>query len=464
MIYALALSLLAASAAAEPHRIPLKKVQGVRQPLKASPLEINHGSVGATTPAPVVLKNFMDAQYFIEIEIGNPPQIFNVVPDTGSSNLWVPSKSCGKLNVACRLHSKYDSAQSTSYVANGTKYAIQYGSGECSGFMSQDTVSVGGLSATTTFAEVTKEPGFAFIAAKFDGILGLAFKSIAVTGAVPWWYHVVDQGLVDEPVFAFYLNRQSGDDGELLFGGVDESHYTGNFTYVPLTNETYWEFKMDKVSVSGSEFCKGGCHAIADSGTSLLAGPSDVVKAINKEIGAVGVFEGECKEAVDMYGPQIIDKVLRPVKGLDPEQVCDRLSLCGANSTSFKNCLLCKQAAKYVIDLANSNKTVAQIEEAMDKLCEKLPSPQGEATVDCDKISTMPDITITLAGHDFVLTAEQYVLKVGAAGEEQCLSGFIGLDVPPPAGPLWILGDVFMGAYYTKFDFGQKRVGFAKAA
>jgi len=65
----------------------------------------------------VKVTDFMDAQYFIDVSIGTPPQTFTMVPDTGSSNLWVYSKSCWAL--PCWTHSLYDKSKSSTYVADG---------------------------------------------------------------------------------------------------------------------------------------------------------------------------------------------------------------------------------------------------------------------------------------------------------------------------------------------------------
>lgn len=71
--------------------------------------------------------------------------------------------------------------------------------------------------------------------AKFDGILGLGFQKISVGNVVSIWYNMVNQGLIKEPVFSFWMNRKVDDEegGEIVFGGVDPDHFQGKHTYVP---------------------------------------------------------------------------------------------------------------------------------------------------------------------------------------------------------------------------------------
>uniref|UniRef100_A0A1S3B267 Uncharacterized protein n=1 Tax=Cucumis melo TaxID=3656 RepID=A0A1S3B267_CUCME len=435
----------------------------------------------------VALKNYLDAQYYGEIAIGTPPQKFTVIFDTGSSNLWVPSAKC-LFSVACHFHARYKSSRSSTYKKNGTSASIRYGTGAVSGFFSYDNVKVGDLVVKNQlFIEATREPSLTFLVAKFDGLLGLGFQEIAVGSAVPVWYNMVEQGLVKEPVFSFWLNRNAEEEegGEIVFGGVDPKHYKGKHTYVPVTQKGYWQFDMGDVLIDGEPtgYCEGGCSAIADSGTSLLAGPTTIITMINHAIGAKGVVSQECKAVVQQYGQTIMDLLLSEA---DPKKICSQIKLCtfdgtqgvsmgiesvldenaGKSSDGLRDgmCSVCEMTVVWMQNQLRQNQTKERIINYINELCDRMPSPMGQSAVDCGKLSSMPSVSFTIGDKVFDLAPEEYILKVGEGVAAQCISGFTAFDIPPPRGPLWILGDVFMGRYHTVFDFGKLRVGFAEAA
>lgn len=232
---------------------------------------------------------------FSEINIGTPPQTFKVVLDTGSSNLWVPSTQCS--SIACYLHTTYDSSASSTYKKNGSDFEIRYGSGSLSGFVSQDTVEIGDMKIKKQdFAEATEEPGLAFAFGRFDGIMGLGYDTISVNKIVPPFYQLINQGLIDDPVFSFYLsdtNNGEEDQSEAMFGGIDKDHYTGNMTKIPLRRKAYWEVDLDAISFGDATAELDKTGAILDTGTSLIALPTTLAELLNKEIGAKKGYNGQ---------------------------------------------------------------------------------------------------------------------------------------------------------------------------
>ncbi|KAI9868501.1 MAG: Vacuolar protease A [Trichoglossum hirsutum] len=243
---------------------------------------------------PVPVDNFLNAQYFSEIEVGTPPQKFKVVLDTGSSNLWVPSSECG--SIACYLHAKYDSSASSTYKKNGSSFEIRYGSGSLSGFVSRDTVVIGDLKVKNQdFAEATSEPGLAFAFGRFDGILGLGYDTISVNHITPPFYNMINQGLLDKSVFGFYLGDADGDgdDSEAIFGGINEDHYTGELVTIPLRRLAYWEVDLDAITFGDSTAELDDTGVILDTGTSLIALPSTLAELLNREIGAKKSYNGQ---------------------------------------------------------------------------------------------------------------------------------------------------------------------------
>ncbi|KAK1166773.1 nothepsin [Acipenser oxyrinchus oxyrinchus] len=326
------------------------------------------------------LSNYMDAQYYGKVSIGTPPQNFTVSFDTGSSDFWVPSAYC--VSEACRDHSKFKSFQSKTYTHDGQTFNLQYGSGQLLGVVGRDTLRLSDVSIKEQeFGESVFEPGFTFVRAKFDGVLGMGYPSLSEGGATPVFDKLMEQQQVEKPVFSFYLSRGRDKEcgGEVLLGGVDDSLYTGSINWVPVTEKGYWQIKLDNVKVQGSAaFCSDGCQAIVDTGTSLITGPAAEITKLQEHIGAT-------------------------------------------------------------------------------------PTQQGEFVIDCTRLSSLPRVDVTIGQVEYKLTAEAYVRKEQLDGREICFSGFEALDLYIQSGPLWILGDVFLTEFYSIFDRGNDRVGFAKA-
>ncbi|KAK2501819.1 hypothetical protein MC885_010231 [Smutsia gigantea] len=322
---------------------------------------------------------YLDASYFGEISIGTPPQNFLVLFDTGSSNLWVPSVYCQ--SEACTTHSRFNPSQSSTFSTNSQSFSLQYGSGSLTGFFGYDTLTVQDIQVPNQeFGLSENEPGTNFVYAKFDGIMGMAYPSLAVGRATTALQGMLQEGALNSPVFSFYLSNQqsSQNGGELIFGGVDTNLYTGQIYWAPVTQELYWQIGIEEFLIGGqaSGLCSQGCQAIVDTGTSLLTVPQQYMSALLQATGA----------QQDQY---------------------------------------------------------------------------GQFFVDCSSIQNLPTLTFIINGVQFPLPPSFYILN----NNGYCTVGVEPTYLPSQNGqPLWILGDVFLRAYYSVYDMGNNRVGFATAA
>ncbi|XP_025781824.1 gastricsin [Puma concolor] len=293
---------------------------------------------------------FLDSLYLGEISIGTPPQNFLVLFDTGSSSLWVPSvhcqsQACGKC-WACKDRWPVQSIQVPSQ---------QFGLSEL-------------------------EPSPYFLHAKFDGIMGLAFPSLAEGRTTTPLQGMLRAGVLSSPVFSFYLGRQMNPQkgAVLIFGGIDHSLHRGPIYWAPVTQERYWQIGFEEFLIGGhaTGWCSQGCEAIVDTGTSLLTVPQQYLSYLLQATGA--------------------------------------------------------QADQY-----------------------------GQFMVDCNNVQSLPTLTFLINRVQFSLPYSSYLFR----GNDICAIRVQATYLPSSSGqPLWILGDVFLRSYYSIFDIGNKRVGFAVAA
>jgi len=260
--------------------------------------------------------------YWGSMTIGTPPQEFKVIFDTGSGNLIVPSSECN--GAGCKPHHKYTKSASNTAMAvtneNGESSSeITFGTGQISGDFFKDQMCIGeSMCFEGNFISATQESTEPFQEIPFDGIMGLGFKDLSMGAG----FNIVDdlqaKGNLPGGQFSFYLT--DGGDSEVTFGGYRPEYLASDIVYAPVKVESWWQVGMDDICFNNipQKLCNGDCEVAVDTGTSMLAGPSDLVDKLSSKVNV----KDDCSNFNDLpnLGFQMGDKVLN----LKPDDYVDK--------------------------------------------------------------------------------------------------------------------------------------------
>ncbi|XP_062512810.1 uncharacterized protein LOC134188657 [Corticium candelabrum] len=127
----------------------------------------------------------------------------------------------------------------------------------------------------------------------WGNVLTLDFSSTPLKIKDMLAHGIIEESISSWMAAAVFVKKKSVLGGELDLGGEDPRHYMGNITYTNITKEGYWQFTLtrsigmmvvsvccpaqhfSRIAVGGKgEFCGSNCQSIADTGTSLIVGPT----------------------------------------------------------------------------------------------------------------------------------------------------------------------------------------------
>lgn len=170
--------------------------------------------------------------------MGEPPQDFNVVFDTGSSDFWVISDHCH----SCKNPKHYLTKQSKTYRESDQKLSVRYGTGKISGYQAHDTLRLANNMALKQYPVTSAYAlSSAFDLLPIEGILGLVDRS---DGLINRLYQTKK---IRQRLFGMYLQPFGG---EMDLGGIDTTRYQGSLLFAPMvSNSRLYKVKMGDVSL-----------------------------------------------------------------------------------------------------------------------------------------------------------------------------------------------------------------------
>ncbi|KAJ2497339.1 hypothetical protein GGH96_005185 [Coemansia sp. RSA 1972] len=400
----------------------------------------------------VRLTDATDTYYYGVISVGTPSQNFTVTFDTGSANMWIPGVRC--TSKACLQHNRYDHELSSTYQPLNGQFAIQYGTGEVRGVTSQDTVKVGGITIKAQpFAEtISEDEVFELPDTEFDGLFGLAFKSLSSGGLVPPMTKMIEEALVDEPVFAFALSEGHRSFGELLLGGYNELHYKGELRWMRVTRAKYWQVTMEGIWYGDGKF--NMLSLSKDRDVSKI--PLDLITGNPTDATLPDPWH---QEKADEAAEKARKKARRKAKESDPDMDLEEKRKRPPTDTSPKIKKLLPtgpDASPETSAIMDTGTSFLLGDPSSIQLISRIIGADFHTgDMSCAHLSELKSFWISLGGFKFEIAPEHYVYRDPV--KKTCSSAW----VPSYDSPFWVLGDSFLRAYYAVFDVKEKKVGLA---
>ncbi|OBT56337.1 hypothetical protein VE04_02447 [Pseudogymnoascus sp. 24MN13] len=215
-----------------------------------------------------------DFCYTTSMFVGSKNKRLRMLVDAGAANTWVMGSTC--TNSSCGIHDLYGPADSDTYKASSSTFSLNYGTGMVSGQYIEDTMGLAGFSLPVQFG-VANNVSDDFSNYPMDGILGLSrVPNPVIPGFVDT---LMEKNLLEKNIFSVNIYRASdlANNGEITFGGVDASKYTGEITYTDITAPgASWVIPVGEAGFNGKDSGLKGRNAIIDTGTTYcFMPPSD---------------------------------------------------------------------------------------------------------------------------------------------------------------------------------------------
>merc|ERR1719408_1065942 len=161
---------------------------------------------------------------------------------------------------------------------------ITFGTGEMSGVFVKDQICVSSICTRGNVVVATEESDEPFSLVPFDGIFGLSLPQMSEGKVFNIFDDMVQGKVLKSNVFSVFFGAKDPEESEISFEEFKRERMASDIFYAPVSTPGYWQVAMEDVAIGNQRqgLCSGtgGCQVAVDTGTSLLAGPTDIINTI----------------------------------------------------------------------------------------------------------------------------------------------------------------------------------------